>query len=961
MNKIITYSFCDPFIDRLADYITQECASEPTATPGVAVGSPAGTPGVPVVDLSRLAVVFGGRRPALFLNRELSKRLGKKNFFPPKVFTIDDFIHYTVGKKESFSAGQDLDQCYLIYQLARKHAPEILKGRGTFARFLPWTREILTFIEHLDLENIDDKRLSNIEANAAIGYDVPADINELLGHIIILRQAYHEHIRTQKIYSRGFQYWRAAQLIDSVNFEEFDQILFCNFFYFNNSEEKIVKTLYERNQATLIFQGDDRKWPVLERISSRFSCAIREGETIPTPAFKLNLYKSFDIHSQVAGVREILKTIKNPAKTVIVLPDADVLVPLLSEIANLVAEFNISMGYPLRRSSMYSLCSFVFQAQLTKKGGRYYAKDYLKALRHPFIKNLQLSAQVPPAATRTLIHKIEEILTGKIPTAISGSLFIDPKDIVALDDLYMVTQATTASLGITTSRKELAQALEEIHQMLFTDWEELKDFEAFAACLGRFLDILLEKSFMKKYPLNLNIAERMYQVKEELQTASFRKEAFDQEEMFKIFDAKIARELVAFHGSPLKGMQILGLFETRSLNFEDVIVLDVNEGTLPKLNIYEPLIPREVMISLNLDRLELEEEIQRYQFMRLISSAKNVHLIYRESKDRERSRFVEELVWEEQKRATVANLQDVVPVTQTQFALKVTPRKISIPKTPAMIERLRSMRYSASSVNMYLRNPVEFYYNYVLGLKEREDLLDEPEARQVGTFLHELLEEAFTPFLKKQPKIDSAFRRRFARMFETRFEATLGKSMKSDAFLLKAIMTERLNRFLDNEASNAERQVEEVLHLESRFEDLLKLPCGDVRFIYVVDRIDRLKDGTHMIIDYKTGAVDQMPKGLDLIATMALTRESIAQNVRSFQLPLYFYYLDRAFAGQPINAALYNLRTFEINKFVESASNTDRARVHEVFLKALNFIMSEIFDPKVNFESDEDLIIGARN
>ena len=937
MNKIITYSFCEPFIDRLADHIEENYLMKGA-------------------DLSRLAVVFGGRRPALFLNRELSKRI-EKNFYPPRFFTIDEFVGYIVQKKELFTSSQDLDQCYLIYQLAKKHAPEVLEGRATFAQFLPWTREILNFIEQLDLEDVQDQRLTNIQANAAIGYDVPADINRLLKHVIVLREAYHEHIRARKIYSRGFQYWLAGQSIGEIRFEEFNQFLFCNFFYFNRSEEKIVRSLYEHGQATLIFQGDERKWPVLERIASRFSCSIREGETIPTPTFKLNLYKSFDVHSQVAAAREILKKVKHFEKTVIVLPDADSLVPLLSEIANLAEEFNISMGYPLRRSGLYSLCSLVFQSQLSKKNDRYYAKDYLKTLRHPFVKNLRLSENIPAAATRTLIHKIEEILTGKIPTSLPGSLFIRPEDIAGFNDLYPLTLETTGRLDIATSRKELQRALEAIHKFLFTNWERLSNFQEFAACLGGFLDVFLEKSFMKNYPLNLNIAQRMYEVKDELSTASFRQEYFDQEEMFKIFDAKISRELVAFHGSPLKGMQVLGLFETRSLNFENVIVLDVNEGVLPKLNIYEPLIPREVMISLNLDRLELEEEIQCYQFMRLLSSAKNVHLIYRESKDREKSRFVEELTWEEQKRRRTV---DVAAPVQTQFALKVTPRKTSIPKTSAMIGRLRGMRYSASSVNMYLRNPVEFYYNYVLGLKETEDLLDEPEARRVGIFLHELLEDAFKPFLNKKPKIDSAFRGRFARIFEDKFEATLARSMRSDAFMLKAIITERMNRFLDNEASGADRQVEEILHLESRFEDLLRLPCGDIRLTYVVDRVDRLKDGTHMIVDYKTGAIDQMPKNVTSIAAMALTRESIAENIRSFQLPLFFYYLDRMFPGKPVNAALYNLRTLKFDKFLDTPDAAGRRRVNETFLKALDFVMSEIFDPKIDFESEEDIILGAR-
>ena len=554
MDKIITYSFCEPFIDRLADHIEENYLKKGN-------------------DLSRLAIVFGGRRPALFLNRELSKRVGE-SFYPPRFFAVDEFVSYTVRKKELFKSGQDLDQCYLVYQLAQKNAPEILKGRADFARFLPWTREILNFIEQLDLEDVADQRLANIQANATIGYDVPEDINRILKHVIVLREAYHEHIRARKIYSRGFQYWRASQLIDEVRFEEFDQFLFCNFFYFNRSEERIVQSLYERGQATLIFQGDERKWPVLARISQRFSssrgeplaegpagCVIQEGETIPTPEFRLNLCKAFDVHSQAAATREILKRSSIPKKTVIVLPDADSLVPLLSEITSLVEEFNISMGYPLRRSSLYSLCSFIFHAQLSKKNDRYYAKDYLKTLRHPFVKNLQLSENVPAAATRTLIHRIEEVLTGKVLTSLSGSLFIRPEDIAGLDDLYQLTLETTGRLGVTTSRKELQRALEEIHRILFTDWEPLNSFQEFAVCLGGFLDVLLEKSFMKKYPLNLNIAERMYEVKDELLTASFRQEPFGQEEMFKIFDAKISRELVAFHGSPLKGLQILGLLK----------------------------------------------------------------------------------------------------------------------------------------------------------------------------------------------------------------------------------------------------------------------------------------------------------------------------------------------------------------------------------------------------------------
>jgi len=600
MDKIITYSFCEPFIDNLIEYIDKNYIKKDK-------------------DISRLGIVFGGKRPSLFIKRALAKKMGTC-FYTPQFFSIDEFVHYIVSQYQSFGAAQDLDNCYMLYNLTKDVAPELLAGRETFAEFLPWTREIIRFIDMLDLENVKDKALLNIKDNAEIGYDVPEEINGLLQHIVKIRKTYHEKISETKTYSRGYQYLKAADVVGKVSFEQFVQILFCNFFYFNRSEEQIVKNLYDRNLATLIFQGDRRKWPVLERISQNMDCNIVEGEKYKSPTFNLNLYSGFDVHSQVGHIREILKTIKEKDKTVIVLPNPNHIIPLLSEMTSIIEDFNISMGYPLKRSSLYSLFKFIFKAQLSKKHGRYYAKDYLKVIRHPFIKNLKLGKN--QTVTRILVHKIEEILTGKEETSISGSLFIELEDILALDELYMMTEGICDRLSIETGRRELQEILKTIHQYLFSAFEKVDTFQSFAAVLGDLLDLLVKYSFMKNYPLNINIANKMYLIRDEFEHAGFNNEQFTQEDIFRIFDGKVTREVVAFHGSPLKGLQMLGLFETRSLNFDHVIVMDVNEGTLPNLNIYEPLIPREVMISLNLDRLELEEEIQRYQFMRLISSAK---------------------------------------------------------------------------------------------------------------------------------------------------------------------------------------------------------------------------------------------------------------------------------------------------------------------------------------------------
>ena len=167
MNKFITIPFTEPFLEKLADLLEKDYLSKGK-------------------DLSRVALLFGGKRPRLFLNRILARRTGGA-FIPPKVFTINEFVSFCLRRREEFTALPEMEDCYLIYQLAREHAPEICEDRESFAAFLPWAREILQFIDQLDLEDINEAALQNIQANAVIGYPVPDDINRLLQHLVKLR------------------------------------------------------------------------------------------------------------------------------------------------------------------------------------------------------------------------------------------------------------------------------------------------------------------------------------------------------------------------------------------------------------------------------------------------------------------------------------------------------------------------------------------------------------------------------------------------------------------------------------------------------------------------------------------------------------------------------------------------------------------------------------------------------
>jgi len=939
MNRVVTFNLEEDFIKSTSDFIEENFIKKG-------------------LNLNNAAFVFGGKRPALFLKKELSRRL-KKGFFPPAIFSMDEFIEYVVSKKEAISKLSDLEACFIIYNIAKKISPEILKARETFSQFLPWAKEILSFIEQMDLEDVSPEALKNIQFNAQIGYDVPKNINALLAGIISIRAEYHKLLLRKKTFSRGLMYLQAKEYADKADFNEFEHIIFCGFFYLHKGEMDLMKKLYDCGKASFLFQGSSEDWTVLAKAAKGLAVSIKPQES---PAkrkdCKVSVYSGFDIHSEAALARELLKKIKNPEETVIVLPDAAGVIPLLCEISNFVKDFNISMGYPLNRSSVYSLFECIFRAQETlRKGergaGAYYTKDYLKVLGHPLIKNLKLSEN--PSLTRVLIHKIEEALLGSEKTALGGSLFVRLSEIETSSELFDLAISTMKDMNIDTNWDELKGIVSGLHNILFYQWEKINSFNEFSLSLDRLLDELVNKSSLSSYPFNLKMVERLFSIKDELAGASFKTEIFAKEDIFKIFKNNLDSERISFSGSPLKGLQILGLFETRSLNFENVLIMDVNESVLPSLKIYEPLIPREIMISLGINRIEKEEEIQRYQFTRLIRSAKTAHLLYQKRDEKEKSRFLEEIVWEKEK---LSGLGSVV-VPQAVFSVKVLPKRLEIEKTPDTVKFLKEMNYSASSVNTYLWCPLRFYYQYVLGLKEKEELLDEPEAKDVGTFIHELFETVFSRFIGKRPSIDKTFKDVFFAALDKKFNDEFKRKFKSDSFLIKEVLDVRLARFLENENK---RGVAKILCLEKTFKSKLEFASGTFGFKSIVDRIDKLSDGSILILDYKTGDSDIMPDAnMEKIRNAGFQRKAIKHTVKSFQLPLYLHMVgcDPKFSCQNINAALYFIKN--TNKdlglarlFRNQEQLENKVNIMQAYMEALGYVLKDILNPDKPFLADDE-------
>ncbi|MBF0494846.1 MAG: PD-(D/E)XK nuclease family protein [Candidatus Omnitrophica bacterium] len=392
------------------------------------------------------------------------------------------------------------------------------------------------------------------------------------------------------------------------------------------------------------------------------------------------------------------------------------------------------------------------------------------------------------------------------------------------------------------------------------------------------------------------------------------------------------------------------MLETRDLNFKNVIIIEANESKLPALRKSAPLVPHEVTRLLGIDMALREEELQRHLFYRLLYSASSAHIIYEENSGKERSRFLEELVWHEEKRLGRIG---AIEARRASFNAEIAAPGIEFGKTEEICEMLKKLRFSATSVNTYVECPLKFYYTYVMKLEEKEALTSDVEGNEIGIFIHELLEKSFTHFINKKPVINDDFRKDVLSSFEKQFKVEFAKKLGSSAFLLERVMRHRLESFLDFESERCrevESGVKEILYLEQKFKPGLKLSGTDFDMQYVVDRVDLLEDGSIFILDYKTGLDAHKPKATKKLENMEFTRASIKENIRSFQLPIYYYFEKEKYPEKNVNAALYGLRNPKLTYFIDK--NVDIDRTMEICLKSLDYILHEIVDLSKTFARD---------
>jgi len=729
-------------------------------------------------------------------------------------------------------------------------------------------------LEELLIEGVHPGKVKEIDSIA--GAEIPEPTTKRLQSLSHFYEAFYKKIEETHCSTRSSRYRVVSESIDRLNVDRFEKVILAGFFALTESEKKIFRSLLGKGNTLFIFQDGEG---MRKKLSDLGISAIKKfNATEP----EIHCYKSPDSHGQVLGVSTLLKTKidrkeRIDENTVIVLPSPETLLPLFHQTLNLLdpENYNVSLGYPLQRTPLFGFFNHLMEVVTTMNGDRLYVPYYLQFVLHPYTKNIYFRGRAD--VTRILFHAIEKALTEKRTKKFLSLSELENDGAIVHSIRERVIKVEP---GITL--KMMREHLEAIHSHTIRKMLSFKDVGDFARRLKEVVEYIYQNSTARLHPFFYPYAESFVSQLDIL-SKSLMKEVQFQEvgSYFALFRKYIMTSYTPFAGTPLRGVQVLGFLETRNLKFENVLFLDANEGILPDTTREDSFLPFKARQMLGLPTYLDREEIMSHTFNTLIGGAKEAHLFYVENDEKEKSRFVEKLLWEKQKREEKRDDKRYVRTIQYAVSLKEkNPRPIK--KSLEMIKFLREYPFSATSLNTYLYCPLQFYFEYVLGLREREVVSEEFEKEEIGSFVHLVLSEYFRErvgavLTEKQMNL-----REFGKIFHKHFEEQYGKDPTGEIYLLRNQVRRHLEDFLKN------YQVVKVKEFRTKILDLereIEVKKDSFKLRARLDRVEQRDDRT-VIIDYKTSA-NKNSLAINYHKLDVKNRDSWCKAIGSLQLPFY--------------------------------------------------------------------------
>ena len=893
-------------------------------------------------DLERVTVIFNNRRSGLFLRRQFAS-MESQPFFLPRIIGIDDLIEELGGLKI-------VKKEYLLFELFEIHRainPDNDKY-SEFEDFISFGDMMLTDFAEIDLYCVDAKQLfSNLHDIKAIekwNVDTqrPTPFQErYLAFYQSLYQYYyqlHERLLSQgKAYS-GMAYRHVAENIETlVSANDKQQYYFIGFNAISTSEERIFRHYLRQGLGHFITDGDAYYYEDISQEAGHFlrNNTFRTGNFPDHFAMEhkyINIVSCPENVLQCKYAGELLgKQISNNPnipieQTAIVLADESLLLPTLNSMPDEIKTANITMGYPFCNTATHSLALKLFSLHQRCRQNLFYHIDILDFLSDEIISaslgisNIRSEISYLLTKDHIIYATCEEIdeLCHSIGYDISPILFVFNKTPVSPDDFISM----------------LRQLIQTIHDSL-PDNRDRKENEALA-CLLQIVNHLQE--LQKKYHFINNLSV-----------------------LLKIYTRLAQRISVSFYGEPLQGLQILGVLETRNLDFKNIILLSANEGTIPSGKTNNTLIPYDLKVSFGIPTFHEKDAVYAYNFYRLIQRANNIHLIYHTESENagkgEPSRFLLQVCRELAKRYpdNITLSEEVLAANNIMVHNSETPY---YQKTDLVLNRLEEISqygFSPSALNKYRSCPLKFYYENILRVNELKHTTDDLEQNELGSCIHAVLERIYEPVIGSELKIEileqalGNIDSLINQVLDIQFNH--GRSHEGRNHFFESVARTQITNFLKKEIEGLKKNDKiQIISLEEELTHELNVMVKDSSKKVVIkgtaDRIDNW-NGFTRIIDYKSGKVDDK----DLKVNDA---NPDWKNVSDkwFQVMLYTWLWQHTKQStEPHLSGIYPLGNFKANLIVAQwETSTVLTPSHlQTFESVLQQLIADILDPDIPF------------
>ena len=801
--------------------------------------------------LSELVIILPSKRACGFLLNHL-KSSADKTFFSPKISSIEEFI-------QEISNLKIIDPTELLFESYKVYLKVISnQEKDSFEVYSSWATPLLNDFNEIDRHLISTNSFFNYLSTIKNinHWGVQNEQTQLVKNYLKFWNSlpsFYDLLRTELIHkNQGYQgliYREAAENIEYYKSNSSNKThIFIGFNALNTSEQTIIQELLEVDQTRIYWDIDQFFYNDKIHNSSYFirkyisTWSFFKSNPIAYISDNYSSHKNIDIIeaqkniSQVKYIGDLLSklNISELNQTAVVLADENLLIPLLHSIPKNVEKVNITMGISLKQFPITDF--FILLITLHNSATeQYHFKDVVTILNHP----------------------------------ITSKIYPDSSTIIERITANNLTYLSIDKLLALSSDKERPPL-----RLLFSSWNNNS---------ARGLSVCLEIIDFFKNTNSLSIERaalyQVFNVFKKIEALNNKFEHFTSVKIFQqLFSEIINTTTIDYQGDAYNGLQIMGVLETRVLDFKNIIVASLNEGVLPSGKSNNSYITNDLKKEYHLPTYIEKDAIYTYHFFRLLHRAKNITLLYNNFSDGlstgEKSRFISQIEFEENPRHKIRKSIISPAILNHKEELR------SVEKTDDIIQKIKQIAkegFSPSSLTSYIRNPIDFYLQRVLKINQNKTVEETVAANTLGTIVHDTLEVFYKPLEGKNLKLDvlEAMKIKIASEIEKQFKKTYRDGIydKGKNLIIFEVAKQFILNFINYEINDIKKGNEiRILKIESKL--AFDFPPNELdSVIRVKGKVDRMDEynGTLRIIDYKTGVVE--PRDLEISDWDTLTSD----------------------------------------------------------------------------------------